>query len=290
MTIFQAILVGMIYYLNACAFGGSTFELFFRYPINNVLWVGLIFGNVPAAMKIGATIQPMYLGMLYLGSVMPTDMASGGIIASTFALAYGMDVDAAITLSIPVATIFAQLQTIWKTVCSVCYRYADKAVEQRKYEGLFIAHVVMSYLIKIVIFWVPMTLLVYFGGETITNVANNLPKQVLAGFAVCSKMMPAIGFAMIIKMIGKPNLMPYFLAGFFFYGYVNVLTGKNISSIGIGLLGFFLAWLYYNNHKKEGEGKLLDSFKITGESNAYKGAVTKKDVSEFGGVGCLVHT
>ena len=53
-----------------------------------------------------------------------------------------------------------------------------------------------------------------------------------------------------------------------------------MTSICIGLLGLFLAWLYYFNRKKEEDGSLLDAFKIEGETNAYKGAVSKKDVSE----------
>lgn len=274
MTLIQGILIGMIYWLNACAFGGSTFELLWRYPINNVLWVGLILGDVPTAMIIGATIQPAYLGMLYLGSVMPADMCSAGIVPAACVLAYGMDTNTAIALAVPVSVLFAQLQTIFKTLCSLCYRMADKAIEKRNYNMLGVIHLGVSALMKVAIFWAPMTILLLLGGDAISQAANALPEFFQKGFSVCSKMMPAIGFAMIIKMIGKPALMPYFLAGYFFYGYTK------LGSIAIGLVGFFLAWLSYTNKKKEEDGNILSSFKVEGETEAYKGVVTKRDISK----------
>ena len=54
MTILQAILCGGIYWLSSLYLGNLS-ESFFRFPLCNVLLVGLIFGDVPTAMVIGAT-------------------------------------------------------------------------------------------------------------------------------------------------------------------------------------------------------------------------------------------
>ena len=262
----------MIYWASVVPVGGSTFELLFRYPMGNVLWVGLILGDVPTAMIIGATLQPAYLGMLQLGSVIPADQASAGIVSASCALAYGMDVDAAIALAVPVSLLFAQITTIWKTLCSFCYRMADKAIEKRQYNKIFLAHCIVANGIKVLLYWIPMSALLLLGGGVIADCANALPEVVQNGLSVCSKLLPAAGFAMIMKMIGKVSLLPYFLAGFFFYQY----TG--LGSIAIGLVGFFLAYLYHINHNKSNDdGGLLGIFKSSEENQAYR-LVSKRDV------------
>ena len=264
----------MVYWASVVPVGGSTFELMFRYPMGNVLWVGLILGDVPTAMVIGATLQPAYLGMLQLGSVIPADQASAGIIPAACVIAYGMDTDTAIALAVPVSLLFAQISTIWKTLCSVCYRMADKAIENRQYNGIFMAHCIVANAIKVLLYWVPMSALLLLGGEAISNAANALPAVVQSGFSVCSKMLPAAGFAMIIKMIGKVNLLPYFLAGFFFYQY------SKLGSIAIGLVAFFLAYLHHTYTSGESESGLKELFQGADDSQSYK-LVTKNEVGKL---------
>ena len=62
MTLIQAILLGGLYWLSYCGFGCHSLNLLVLQPLPVSVLVGLILGDIPTAMIIGATIQPMYRG------------------------------------------------------------------------------------------------------------------------------------------------------------------------------------------------------------------------------------
>ena len=61
-----------------------------RQPIVLALPIGLIMGNVPDAMKIGAALQMIYLGAIAPGGTLPSDEALASCIAIPIALAAKM--------------------------------------------------------------------------------------------------------------------------------------------------------------------------------------------------------
>ena len=123
--------------------------------------------------------------------------------------------------------------------------------------------------------WIPMTVLLYFGGGLMADAAALLPASVTAGLSVVSKAMPAIGFAMIVKMIGRTELMPFFFAGYFFTQYTAAST--MVSTV----VAIFIAFLDYRFRSNDSEGEgLFDLFK-KGDVDEREGSglVTHKDIN-----------
>ena len=56
---------------------------------------------------------------------------------------------------------------------------------------------------------------VYYGTTVIDKLVDVLPAWVMTGFSVAGGMMPAIGFAILINVIGKRSILPFFFIGFF---------------------------------------------------------------------------
>ena len=277
MTLFEAILLGGVYWLSS-VYLGNLLESFFRFPLCNVLLVGLILGDVPTAMVIGATVMPAYLAFINAGSVAPADQAAAGIIPAACALGYGMNQDVAIALAVPVSLLFAQLWTLNKTLYSFWNRYADRCAEKLDLKGIALAHLLFPALQKIVTMWLPMTLLLYFGGGLMSNAASLLPASVTAGLSVVSKAMPAIGFAMIVKMIGKPSLMPFFFAGYFFVQYTSAST---MMATMVAIFIAFLDYRYHSSRGEENEEGLFSMFKKDKSyENANPGLVTRSDINK----------
>lgn len=275
MTVLQSILLGGCYWLSSIYLGTIT-ESFFRFPLCNVLLVGLILGDVPTAMIIGATIMPAYLAFINAGSVAPADQAAAGIVPATCVIAYGMNPDVAIALAVPVSLLFAQLWTLNKSLYSFWYSFADKCAEKLNFKGITLAHIVFPAVQKIITMWIPMSLILYFGGSWLSNAASVLPATVTAGLGVVSKAMPAIGFAMVMKMIGRSDLMPFFFVGFFFVQYTQVGT------MVVAIVAIFIAYLDYrygtkDNNNEEGIFDLLKK-RNDKRSEEYK-VVTKKDIT-----------
>ena len=74
---------------------------------------------------------------------------------------------------------------------------------------------------------------------------NGLPDWANNMFSLAGGLLPALGFAMVILVIGKGQLIPFFIAGFFFAQY------SGLGAVPGCLLGIFIAWLYTIFTKKE---------------------------------------
>ena len=73
--------------------------------------------------------------------------------------------------------------------------------------------------------------------------------QAAPSLGATGKLLPALGFAMTINVIGRPQFLPFFLGGFFFAKY------SGISGVPLALMGLFIAFLYYLVLDSSKEGK-----------------------------------
>ena len=62
MHLWQAVILGGFYWFSYCGVFPHTLNLLFYQPLTASLLVGVVMGDVPTAMIVGATIQPMFLG------------------------------------------------------------------------------------------------------------------------------------------------------------------------------------------------------------------------------------
>ena len=236
MTFFQAILLGGVYFLSAYGVGYGT-ALLFSQPISVVLWVGLILGDVPTAMKVGGMIQPMYLAFVNASGAIPTDKCAAGLVPAAVIITSGMTFDQSIGLAVTVALLMAQLHTIRRIASGMWVHMADRYAQEGNVRGIMLCGLVYCNLLKIVIFWIPMTFMLYFGAGFIGRVMSSLPQSVQNGLAVTGNLMPAMGYAATVVVIGRQELLPYFLAGFFLAEY----TGAE--SMPIAAAALFVAFL-----------------------------------------------
>ena len=206
-------------------------------PLSVVVLVGLIMGDLPTAMKVGAAVQPLYLSFMGAGGTVARDDCAGGLVPAAVVITSGIPLDQAIALSVTVSLLLAQLHTIRRIVAATWVHMADGYAEKCNIKGIFLAGMVYTNLVKIVIFWIPMTLMMYFGAEFIGNLMNALPEWLQNGLGATGRLMPALGYAMTIRVIGRKDLLPYFIGGFFFAKY----TG--IGNMPIACAALFIAFL-----------------------------------------------
>lgn len=74
-----------------------------------------------------------------------------------------------------------------------------------------------------------------FGAETVTGILNSIPQSVVDGLVAGSKLLPALGFALLINMMISKKLAVYFFLGFLIASYMKV------DIIGVALFGIVLA-------------------------------------------------
>ena len=202
------------------------------------LVIGIIMGDVTKGILIGAAIHMVYLGVVTYGGTMPQDQFLACVIAIPLAITTGMETGHAITVATAFGALGVAFDTIWKTInTSVWGPYVDRCVEKLDYKGIARGSGLFPILTSIAIRGPIVFLILYLGTDAVTWLLANLPDLLLHGFLVMGNILPAMGFAIFITLIGKPIQIPFFLVGFF------VMRFFEIPIIGAAIFGFFLAFL-----------------------------------------------
>ena len=80
-----------------------------------------------------------------------------------------------------------------------------------------------------------------------------IPAFIIRGISVAAGILPALGFAMLGKILISPKVAPYFLLGFLLAAYLNVPV------LGIALLGVIIvALMLVNDQNKPNNTAVVD--------------------------------
>ena len=281
MTLLQAILIGMVYWMSTWSFFYGSTSIINR-PMACAMWTGLILGDIKTGLMVGALVEPLYLAFTGAGGTVTNDRPAAGIIPTVVVIASGQGAsgaawEAAVALSVTVSLLMAQMHTLRRIVAATWVQMADNYAEKLDIRGIRMAGLVYTTLFKVALFWVPMTVIVYMGTATMAGLMTNMPIWLMRGFEVVGKMLPALGFAMTINVIGRRDLIPYFLAGFFFIKYTNFAT------MPAALLALFLAFVHLNiisRDRPEDEEDILHS-SAEHQIDENKRILDKKDVTRM---------
>lgn len=90
MKLVVAIFAGLwFWFASGC--WGYTFHYVLKQPLVMALPFGILMGDIPTAMIIGATIELVYVGMISPGANIPADECFAGVISIPLALLAGLN-------------------------------------------------------------------------------------------------------------------------------------------------------------------------------------------------------
>lgn len=240
-----AIFLGLYYWFFAGA-PGYTIHYVFKQPIVMALPIGLILGDVTTAMKIGATIELIYVGMVAAGANLPADEALAGVIAIPIALKTGMDPSTAVTLAIPFGILGVFMDQLRRTINVRFGHKADEYALEANTKGIARCALLYPMVVGFILRFPPVFVANLYGPTLVGNFIERIPEWVLHGFSVAGGLLPALGFAITIFVIGKKNLIPFFIIGFFLVQYL----GINIMAAAIFGTCIALLIVLMKNHER----------------------------------------
>lgn len=235
----KALLIGMFYWVSKWSIG-YTFGIRWAYaPMIMGPVIGLFMGDVVTGTIMGAYIQAVYLGLVTdLGGVATVDKSLATCIAIPVAMQAGLSPEIAVTLAIPFGLLGTLTTNIFKIYATWLTHKADEAAEQGNAKKIRFLHYFGSALGWLPLALIPVTTIVYAGPEVIQNILAVIPDQIVAGLSVVGGILPALGFAMTIRVIGRKQFLPFFFLGFFLVKYFA------ISTIGASIFGIVAAIVY----------------------------------------------
>ncbi|AIF44530.1 PTS sugar transporter subunit IIC [Virgibacillus sp. SK37] len=245
-TVLVAILCGFLYFIGTSRLGYGLTQATGS-PIFYGFILGLVYGDLEKGLIIGATIQLIYIGIIFTGGNMPSDQSLAGIIAIPIALQTGMDIEVAVGLAVPFGILGILLDQLRRISNSFWISKAEKYAEVMNEKKIFHCAITYPTITIFFITFIPVFLITLTGASAVTFVIDALPQGIIDGFSVAGGVLPALGFAIILLVIGKRDIIPYFFIGFFAVAYL----GINI--MGAAAFGFAIAAIIMFNsmNKKE---------------------------------------
>ena len=246
-SLFQAFLMGVVYYLGIIGTPWTTVlgsASLFQKPLVAGTLVGLILGHPAEGVIIGAAIQLPYIAFISAGGTIPSDPGLAGVLGTAFAIVGNVDPATAITIAIPFGLLGTVVWVLHMTIDVAFVHMADKAAEQGDLKKVCFLHVVPPQIVAISV--IPVMLGAYFGADYMARLVAMLSNDVLHVLQVIGGVLPALGVAMNLRSISRPNSMAFYMLGFILSVYLGLDT------IVIAVLGFIIAWFYTQLQKENG--------------------------------------
>lgn len=204
---------------------GYTFSSMLLQPVVIGVFTGILTGNMALSMQIGAGLQLVYLGVTSTpGGNVPSDPALAGCIAIPLGVIANMTPEVAIALAIPFGVLGVFVDQLRRSTNAIWVHMADKYAEKADTKGImraaFIYPAIAGFLIRF-----PLVFAIdYFGVTAVERLIEVIPGWLMHSFEIMGGILPALGFAITLTVIGKKSLIPFFIVGFFAVMYLNLDT------------------------------------------------------------------
>ncbi len=216
--------------------------------------VGAILGDIKTGMLIGATLNAVYMNSQAVGNVMSSDVTMAGYTATALAMAGGSDTAMALALSIPIGIFGALLFTAQNAVCVFVTHWCDKYAEKGDTRSMWLFGIIIPAIIFNAIRFLTTFPVIYYGAQYSSAIEAWMPEAVTNAMGVVGGILPAIGMALLLKvMVTKPSHWCFFLFGFIAYAVLG------LGSVPLTIIAIALAVVLDEIRNKNAESDTLES-------------------------------
>jgi len=236
MTIVYALILGIWAYLCWYDILGPTFFLGFR-PLIAAFVTGLVIGDVQTGLLIGGTLELMALGVYTYGGATIPEYSVGAILGTYFGKTQGFEVG--LSLAIPAALLLTQVDVLNRFLNFVFVHRADTYAEggdSKSFDQMMVRY---SHMIWGFSRLIPVFLAIAFGEPAVQAISGFFEAYpwINKGIAAAGGVLPALGFAMLLKIMPLQKYPAFLLLGFVLFAYLKMpLVGIAIAGIAITLV------------------------------------------------------
>lgn len=234
----EALLLGLVAFIAQSEYALGT-SLISR-PIVTGLLTGLVLGDVETGVVMGATLELAFIGSFSVGASIPPDVVTGGILGVAFAITSGAGTETALLLGLPIATLTLVLKNVYLGlfIPSLNQR-ADVLASRADTRGVERMHLIAGIGLSLMLATI-VTLSFLVGSSAVKSLLDAIPEFIKHGLAVATGIIPALGFAMLARLLINRRVAPYFFLGFVLMAYLKIPV------TGIAILGAIVAVVMVN--------------------------------------------
>lgn len=184
--------------------------------------VGWLFGDIQQGLLIGASLEAVFMGIVNIGGASAAECGIASVVGTAFAMMIGGGPEVALPLALPIGMLGQQAKNLlWIGIIGWFAPVFDKLAEQGEDKKLTRLHYGLWCLN-----WGLYSLIPFFavllGSKAVESFVNAIPAVIMNGLTVCGNLLPAVGMAMLLKLLWNNKICVYFFLGFVLVGYLNL--------------------------------------------------------------------
>lgn len=229
-------LICAVFYVFVKFFDYQLGTLYAFRPIVVCPLLGLILGDLQTGLALGASIEALFMGSVSIGAYIPPDATSAGVLCTAYVILLGLDTEVAVGLAMPIGTLVLALSNLFQPITNWLLSFVPKFAAEGSGAKLTGLHFFIALYVAPVYF-VVIFFAVYLGSDAVAWITNTVPEFVLNGFAAAANILPVMGFAMLLRLIYRKELLPFLFLGFLMTSYMGVPV------LGVSLIAIIIAVL-----------------------------------------------
>ncbi|MCH1941938.1 PTS mannose/fructose/sorbose/N-acetylgalactosamine transporter subunit IIC [Holdemania massiliensis] len=241
----QGLLIALVVYLAGMSDVWLAQPMLDRPLVIGTL-VGLILGDLRTGVMCGAQLELVFIGVAQIGNSNPPDAMSGTAIGTAFVILNHQNIETAIALAIPVATLIIMVKTLLNPIRILINPLAMKLIEKdedRKFKWFLVLNSTIMMLPRAIIVFIA---LMAVGTNTIESVIAMIPTTFMDGLSVGGGMIAAVGVAMLLRNMWTGKSAVYYILGFL------MVTYFGFGLLPVAIFGIVLAMiLFFETNKEE---------------------------------------
>ena len=231
MLTIMAIVVGLDFFLEA---------FFVFRPLIVSTLTGLILGDVVLGLQCGALIELAFAGLTPAGGTQPPNPVLAGLMGTVLAFTTGCSPEEALGLCLPFSFLGQYMILLYYSLFSFFMGKADQAAKDANTGAIarinFTTMIIVSCSYGILTF-----LCTFVAQDLMVMFVNALPAVITHGLEVAGGILPAVGFAMLLRVMMKAKYIPYLIAGFLMATFIEMPNLLPVALLGtaFALIDFF---------------------------------------------------
>lgn len=224
----MAIIVGVDFWLEG---------FFIFRPIIVSTLTGLILGDVQLGLVTGGITELAFAGLTPAGGTQPPNPVLAGVMSTVIAYTTMTEATAAMALALPFSFLMQYIILFCYSTFSFFMKGADQAAAEADTAKIVKINMTCTAIVAL-LYGLVVFLCTFVAQDAMKAFVEVLPAWLTHGFEVAGGILPAVGFAMLLKVMLKAEFVPYLLIGFVIACFLNFSNLLPIAVVGVALALF----------------------------------------------------
>ena len=209
-----------------------------RTPIITGIIAGLCVGDLATGLAVGSVMLINSLGFYTYGGATIPDFITGTIFGTVVGSKAG-NIDAGIVVAQGIALLMSQMDILGRATTTVFQHLAEGALAKNSIAKMEL-YTILGTLPWILSRAIPVLLgmILIDNVVVLTNFATSV-NWIANGLKVVGKILPAVGFALLLSYMDLKKYWPFFIIGFVLYAYAGMGTIA-LALVGLAAASFFV--------------------------------------------------